>query len=295
MLKELSALILLSAAFMVAGCEFRPETVEGEAEKTQDRAAVDVSGGVSLSLSRDQMEWVGRRIFQNECAGQFRCLVHWNDGEAFPSLGIGHFIWYPKGVDGRFIESFPTLIQYMVQRQAPVPRWLRQLEPFDAPWPDKAAFQSQADTLRVVELREFLASTQGIQAEFIFSRAQDSLGKIVMAVPGSRREQTREHLESLSSTPGGIYALMDYVNFKGEGLSETERYKGQGWGLLQVLLAMESGPEATTLEKFRDAAAKILTRRADNAEDPIEKQRWLNGWLKRLGTYKEPDEMNFSG
>ena len=28
---------------------------------------------------------------------------------------------------------------------------------------------------------------------------------------------------------------MDYVNFKGEGVSSSERYRGQGWGLLQVL------------------------------------------------------------
>ena len=29
--------------------------------------------------------------------------------------------------------------------------------------------------------------------------------------------------------------MIDYVNFKGDGLKPTERYKGEGWGLLQVL------------------------------------------------------------
>src|SRR5690606_40272199 len=69
---------------------------------------------------------------------RFQCLVHWNEGEAFPSLGIGHFIWYPEGVEGRFVESFPQLIAYMSQRQASVPDWLRGLDPLDAPWPDRA-------------------------------------------------------------------------------------------------------------------------------------------------------------
>src|SRR5690606_2975423 len=66
-----------------------------------------------LVLTPDQLTWVGRQIFQNECAAKVICLVHWNQGEAFPSLGIGHFIWYPRGVDEPFVESFPTLIAFM--------------------------------------------------------------------------------------------------------------------------------------------------------------------------------------
>ena len=47
-----------------------------------------------------------------------------SEREAFPSLGIGHFIWYPSGVQEPFVESFPSLVQYLIQRQAPVPDWL---------------------------------------------------------------------------------------------------------------------------------------------------------------------------
>ena len=95
-------------------------------------------------------------------------------------------------------------------------------------------------------------------------------------------------LQALGSSPGGVYALLDYVNFKGEGLSDSERYNGEGWGLRQVLLAMEQNPEVSALDRFRDAAARVLTRRAENAVNPIEKNRWLKGWLKRLETYKQP-------
>jgi ribosomal protein S2 len=84
------------------------------------------------------------------------------------------------------------------------------------------------------------------------------------------------------------------VNFKGEGLSPTERYNDQGWGLLQVLLAMSGSPERSALVQFREAAGTVLTRRAENAEDPIERERWLPGWLKRLETYKEPPVLKIS-
>jgi hypothetical protein len=57
---------------------------------------------------------------------------------------------------------------------------------------------------------------------------------------------------------------------------------------------METNPETTTLERFREAAARVLTRRADNAGNPIDKTRWLKGWLKRLETYKQPDAVTIS-
>ena len=53
--------------------------------------------------------WIAGRIFANETGGKLRYLVHWNEGEDFPSMGIGHFIWFPEGVDAPFDESFPTM------------------------------------------------------------------------------------------------------------------------------------------------------------------------------------------
>jgi len=285
---RLSCLALaLAGSLLLAGCDSGEEQgAPDDSSGSSRRAVSDVD--ISLALEPAQLDWVGQRIFQNECAGRFQCLVHWNEGEAFPSLGIGHFIWYPEGVDSRFVESFPQLIAYMNQRQAPVPDWLRARDPLDAPWPDRAAFMQMQDSVRVAELREVLAGTQGLQAEFIFRRAQQSLGTILDEVPDHRQKVVQGYLEELSATPGGVYALMDYVNFKGEGLAESERYKGEGWGLLQVLLAMDPEPGQSTLDAFRVAAGEVLTRRARNAENPIERERWLPGWLKRLETYREP-------
>ncbi|MBU2875467.1 hypothetical protein KO508_15820 [Marinobacter salexigens] len=290
-------LLYLMATLVLSGCN--SENSSGNTEAVTDALAEDIgliSGkpfrDISLALKPAQLDWVGQKIFQNECAGKYECLVHWNESEAFPSLGIGHFIWYPSGVNGRFTESFPALYQYMEQRQRNIPEWLRELDPFHAPWPDRETFLQVADSPQVAELREFLAGSQGIQAEFIFRRAKESLVKVVEAAPQARQGDVQAKLRALIQTPGGVYALMDYVNFKGEGLSPNERYNDEGWGLLQVLLAM---PEATAasnvLPQFRKAAAQVLTRRAANADNPVERERWLAGWLKRLDTYKEPVDM----
>src|SRR5690606_6328764 len=122
--KRLS-LTLVLLALLLSGCDSGSEKQgSGGAESAAETAEADDStpvAAISLALKPAQLDWVGQKIIQNECAGKLDCLVHWNEGEAFPSLGIGHFIWYPAGVNGRFTESFPRLIQYMVQRHASVP------------------------------------------------------------------------------------------------------------------------------------------------------------------------------
>lgn len=287
-------IVALAGLLGLAGCN-SDKKVSSAASSSVEADNPDLqTKDIPLALTSAQLDWVGQQIFRNECAGRFQCLVHWNDGEAFPSLGIGHFIWYPEGVEGRFVESFPALVEYMEQRQVNIPEWLRALEPFDAPWREKADFLAVDDSPRVAELREFLAGTQGIQAEFIFRRARQSLAKVIEAAPDNQKPEIAARLESLSQTPGGVYAIIDYVNFKGEGLSPTERYEGQGWGLLQVLLEMSESPDQSALVKFREAADTVLTRRAANAENPIERERWLPGWRKRLETYAEPPVFKIS-
>ncbi|WP_404363281.1 hypothetical protein [Marinobacter sp.] len=243
---------------------------------------------LELTLNKAQLEQVGQKIYQNECAANSACLVHWNKGEAFPSLGIGHFIWYPRGVAGRFTESFPALIEFMKEQRVELPPWLAALDPLDAPWPDRDALHAARGSPQVKSLRQFLERTQGLQAAFIFRRAKASLSRVMEAAPAHERPGIRHRLTALSKTPGGVYALIDYVNFKGEGLSPTETYEGEGWGLLQVLQQMSDSSASSELGRFREAAAHVLTRRAHNARADIERQQWLAGWLKRLETYREP-------
>ncbi|WP_339750130.1 hypothetical protein [uncultured Marinobacter sp.] len=283
--------IFLASLLGLAGCDSDEKEPKSGSKSAVGENSELRARDISLALTPAQLDWVGQQIFRNECGGRFECLVHWNEGEAFPSLGIGHFIWYPEGVDGRFVESFPALIEYLKQRQVSIPEWLRDLAPFDAPWGDRQSFLAVVDSPEMAELREFLAGSQGMQAEFIFRRARTSLEKVIDAAPEAQKDDITERLEALSQTPGGVYAIMDYVNFKGEGVSQTERYNGEGWGLLQVLMAMSGDPEDAAVQQFQEAARKVLTRRAENAENPVERERWLPGWLKRLDTYSEPPEM----
>ncbi|OEY67923.1 hypothetical protein BG841_05140 [Marinobacter sp. X15-166B] len=264
---RLFPLVLL---LLLAGCEDQPSE----------------SG---LRLSGAELAWVGQRIFQNECASEHRCLVHWNRGEAFPSLGIGHFIWYPEGVDERFVESFPALISFMRLRSVELPGWLDELDPMAAPWADRDQFMAAEDSDQVRSLRLFLADTHAIQTEFIVARARASLGRAIAAAPPAEQQRLQQRLQALVETPGGTYAVIDYVNFKGEGLSSRERYNGEGWGLLQVLQQMDAAGGQSALQQFREAAAVVLTRRAHNARNPIERHTWLPGWLNRLQSYREPE------
>ena len=75
------------------------------------------------SLPPSDLEAIGRRVWQNEAAGKVEGLADWNSGEAFASLGIGHFIWYPPGPKGPFEESFPGLVRFLSERGAPPPDW----------------------------------------------------------------------------------------------------------------------------------------------------------------------------
>ena len=184
-------------------------------------------------LNSAQIDRVGKRIWQNECGGTVEGLTSWNTGEDFASLGIGHFIWYPQGRRGRFEESFPPLLAYLERRGVAVPTWMRG----PCPWPDREAFLADQNGEAQRELRRLLSATVRQQTEFIMQRSRAALPKMLAAAGGSAG-RVRRNYELLSATPEGTFALIDYVNFKGEGVSPAERYRGEGWGLLQVLEGM---------------------------------------------------------
>ena len=87
----------------------------------------------------------------------------------------------------------------------------------------------------------------------------------------------------MANAPGGLYPLMDYVNFKGEGTSPTERYQGEGWGLSQVLAGMSDTGSPTAA--FSKSADRVLTRRIELSPPARGEKRWLPGWRNRLATY----------
>ncbi|HEU4679779.1 MAG TPA: hypothetical protein VFS35_09685 [Terrimicrobiaceae bacterium] len=242
-------------------------------------ATVSAARAQSVQLSEAQAMEIGRRIWKNECGGTVSGLTAWNSGEDFASLGIAHFIWYPEGKRGPFEESFPKLVDYLTAHGVHVPGWLAGA----CPWKSRAQFMADFQTPRMVELRTLLKDTLGWQARFAAVRLERALPKMLAAAPSAERPKVSDNFYRVAGEPLGLYALMDYVNFKGEGVSPTERYRGEGWGLLQVLEAMpERGPP---LPQFVKAADHVLTRRVENAPPGRGEAKWLPGWRNRLKTY----------
>jgi hypothetical protein len=246
-----------------------------------------VSAGIaSAELSAGQKAVIGRKIWQNECAGTVDGLTSWNAGEEFPSLGIGHFIWYPAGFNGPFTESWPQLIAFAKQRGANPPA-VASLP--NCPWSSKKQFQAEFRGPQLTALRKWLAANVPLQTDFIIARSRAALPKMLAAAPASERKRIEANYHKVATTAGGTYALIDYVNFKGDGINPSERYNGRGWGLMQVLGEMRdvsAGPAAAS--EFAAAAKRVLDRRIANSPPARGEARWKAGWHNRCDTYARP-------
>lgn len=240
------------------------------------------TAGADTALSGAQVAKIGKRIWQNECGGTVAGLTSWNAGEEFASLGIGHFIWYPKGYEGPFEESFPPLVKFLQQRGAAVPAWL--LKTPDCPWSSRESFLADAQSAKQKDLRVLLAATVREQTEFIMARLARAVPKLAKAGGA----QVQQNHDLLAQTPEGMFAMIDYVNFKGEGLNPKERYNGQGWGLAQVLGGMTpQKPLGLYPAAFAESAKRVLAQRVKNAPSERKESRWLAGWNNRCDGYKQ--------
>lgn len=258
----------LCTGLLLSACTAQPQG-------SNATAAVPASSNSNVNISE-----LGRRIWANECAGSVQGLVSWNTGEEFPSLGIGHFIWYPSGYTGPFDESFPKFVAYAKSRGAQVPSFFNGA----APWANKQAFTADRSG-KADQMRKWLAAHVNLQTEFIIRRSRAALP--TMLAHSSKPAAVQAHYNALAATTQGMYCLVDYVNFKGEGTKESERYNGQGWGLLQVLEEMQGNPQgrAATAE-FSRAASVVMRRRVANSPAAHKEQKWLPGWLNRCSTYR---------
>lgn len=238
-----------------------------------------------VGISTSAAQKIGQRVWQNECGGTVAGLTSWNSGENFASLGIGHFIWYPAGVTGPYEESFPAVLKHLASRGVKIPAWLSNAE--DCPWSTRQSFEAQRDSVRMKELRNLLANTVPLQTEVLASRFLTGTKKILAAAPAAERSTLQARIQALSVVPSGLYGMMDYVNFKGEGINPAERYQGVGWGLLQVLQEMKGTPTgAAASAEFAKAAQRTLDRRIKLA--PKKEDQWRAGWFNRCAGYAKP-------
>ncbi len=246
-----------------------------------------------LSISPAVAAKVGRQVWHNESGGRPEGVTAWNDAEDFPSLGIGHFIWFKAGGHPQFEESFPKLVGFMRTLGARPPAWLDK-QPFPpCPWQSKAEFYREFQSPKMLELRGFLLDSVPQQTQYLLVRTEAAIPKMLAALakPEDRAHVSRQVNRVVRSSPD-LYPLIDYVNFKGEGISDKETVfdnqtrRKEGWGMRWLLLEMqgtEMGPPA--LAEFSRAAKAVLDRRIRNHPTSA---RWRIGWHKRCDTYRMP-------
>ncbi len=309
------------------------------------------------------LEKLGQALYKNEANCELQNLTHWNSKEPFPSLGLPHAIWYPQLLtDKKYQEQFPELIRFihknLKKHETVKITWPSILlkEPLGtAPWADQKEFaQLQALSLKIADtqnayeliqlkdknpslyprayelftLRHFLANpiVLKLQARYVMDKTFLTLHRILAAVEKSSPQDTQRFyilMQSLLSSQEGVLALIDYLNFKGDGLKPSEKTEISGfyWGLLTVLdlanqpyflstppsptsHATSPGPLSTgcsekdandcALQRFAEAALCSLQRLAFEAgplNSEIQKQKylWLNGgWKTRIDSNYRP-------
>lgn len=263
-------------------CVLAPEFCATAGSAPFAEAPLQKQAGIHLNLTEQEASEIGKKIWQNEAKGSVELLTFWSPAEEFPSLGIGHFIWYPEGLNVPFEERFPRVLAFLQNKGVKLPQWLT--PDSRCPWKTRDEFQADLNSEKMNELRNLLASTVPLQTEFMINRLQESLPKILEKAPQAEREAvSRRFNRLLSDGSKGIFCLVDYVNFKNEGIVETERYKGEGWGLLQVLEGMsdDGNPE----KEFAESAIRVLERRIKNSPPARNEIAWLPGWKVRLNKY----------
>lgn len=239
--------------------------------------------GFKITLSEDELNVIANKIYLNETGGNRMNLVSWNKGEDFPSLGIGHFLWMRAGQKSIFGETMPELIEFYKNKGVKLPKILANNR--HAPWKSREELLLKRDSHDpdIIELIEFFENTKYYQVLFIIERLENSLDKM-LSVTSDRRNLEKQFYR-VANSPNGLYALIDYVNFKGEGISTSENYNKVGWGLRQVLENMTgSGEGKNAIDEFVKSAIFVLEKRVNNA--PKSEHHWLNGWKNRVSSYR---------
>jgi hypothetical protein len=248
--------------------------------------SLNLSYAMTFEISKANTLLVAQRVFKNECAIEKDCFLEWSVGEDFLSLGLGHFIWYPGNAPGIFKESFRSYLQYARDKGETFPAWLDKTPFPSCPWLTRKQFLSSKESQQYKDLLDFMTKTKPCQADYLIENTKRSLQKIIDAAPQDQRLRITKYLSQLSSNAQGLYAIIDYVNFKGSGIEDSERFQGQGWGLLQVLQGMHDMPTSQeNLAEFVRSAKDVLKHRVSIAPMNRHEEKWLPGWLSRMDTY----------
>ena len=72
-----------------------------------------------------------------------------------------------------------------------------------------------------------IRTTKVRQAEYLIENTKRSLQEIIAVAPEGQRSRITKYIAQLSSNPQGLYAIIDYIDFKGAGVGDSEEFKGK--------------------------------------------------------------------
>ncbi len=231
-----------------------------------------------FNISPQQLDRIAEKIYQNECARKREYLVWWSENEEFPSLGIGHFLWLPNDLKVPFEASFNKFLDICIYNDIEIPDILKNYND-GCIWNNRNEFLDPKNSNQIEQIKVWLENTKDVQAEFLYQRALNMLEDIIEYDPA-----TKNNIEKLLASDVGKFVVIDYINFKGSGLKFSERYKMQGWGLLQVLQNMKFNPDP--IDAFVKSAIEVLENRIKNSPPERNEKVFLNSWIKRFESYK---------
>ena len=248
---------------------------------------------ISSVPQKTELEKIAAKISWNETKGDRNNLVHWNSGEYFASMGIGHFLWYPKNRSKKFSEQFPDMIRYLHGMGVDVPtRLLKQIQRNKgAYWKTRDEWLNDKGSERFEELILFLERTKPQQGQFIQQRFILSLLKLYSSSKQREMKYMNSVIKKITNTPGGWYVLIDYTNFKGIGGKGNDGYNNYDWGLKAVLMNMKKYKDRDVLLRFSKASSYTLKMRVKNApkgKQQTQEKKWLIGWKSRTYDYRTP-------
>ncbi len=179
---------------------------------------------------------------------------------------------------------FPKFLVFLKVNKEKLPDFLQPDKP--CPWKTRDDFYKNYNSEKMGDLRKLLASTKSLQVKFMADNLESSISKIKEAASPLKKQLVEKIMVFMLKTEAGLYPLIDYLNFKGDGTKPSEQYKGQGWGLLQVLESMkDSNNDSDIVKDFARSARLVLKKRVENSPNKEQEQKWLPGWLKRIDTY----------
>lgn len=254
--------------------------------------ASNLSYAMIFEISKADTQLMAQRVFKNECSVEKNCLLEWNAGEDFLSLGLEHFIWFPSSTTSIFKDSFRSYLLYARKKGEKLPATLDKSPLPGCPWVNRDQFLTAKESQQYKDVLEFMIKTKNCQADYLIETTQRSLKKIIHATPQIQRQQISTYIAQLTSNAQGLYAVIDYLNFKGSGIGSAERYQGEGWGLLQVLQGMHESNSQNIIIEFVGSAERVLRHRVFNAPSNRHEDKWLQGWISRVDTYLTPDFKN---